>query len=93
MPCQHQNFEADVDVNRLEDSGRFCADIRIKCRDCGRPMRFLGLPMGLDFNGAAVNPNGQEARLAIHPAGEQVPGLNPDVPAGFNTFNHMPPER
>lgn len=79
---------ANVDVNRLEDTGRFSADVRIECADCGKKMRFIGLPMGLDLNGAAVSFDGTEGRFAIHPVGEQVPDLRDDGPAGFNIFNH-----
>jgi hypothetical protein len=82
------NFAADVDVNRLEDSGRFSADVRIRCADCGKRMRFIGLPMGLDLNGAAVSADGTEARLAIHPTGEKVPGLSDDAPAGFRIMDN-----
>lgn len=63
--CKHMNFVADVAVNRLEDSGRFSADIKINCKECGEPFRFLGLPVGLDLNGACVSVDGTEARLAI----------------------------
>lgn len=63
--CNHEQFDATVTVNRLEDSGRFVADVRVKCVQCGEPFRFLGLPTGLDLNGAAVSVDGQEARLAI----------------------------
>ncbi len=65
MTCAHDDFEATVEVNRLQDSGRFMADVRIKCAKCGEPFRFLGLPAGLDLNGAAVSVDGEEARLAI----------------------------
>lgn len=92
--CTHLNFEADVAVTRLEDSGRFSAGVRIKCADCGVAMRFLGLPMGLDLNGAAVSADGTEARLAIHPYGEAVPGLDEsNLPAGFRVLNVPPRER
>lgn len=86
--CEHHSFAAEVDVARLEISKRFMADIRIKCADCGKPMRFIGMPMGLDLNGCAVSPDGTEARLAIHPVNEQVPGLSDDCPAGFNIMHH-----
>lgn len=82
------NFEAQVDVNRIEDTGRFSADVRIKCAECGKPMRFIGLPMGLDMNGAAVSPDGTEGRFAIHPVNEPVPGLAADEPAGFRILPH-----
>ena len=65
MTCKHEQFSAQVDVNRLEDSGRFSAEVRIKCAQCGAPFRFLGLPAGLDLNGASVSADGTEARLAI----------------------------
>jgi len=58
-------FSAEVDVNRLEDVGRFTADVRVKCSQCGEPFRFLGLPCGLDLTGASVSVDGTEAHLAI----------------------------
>lgn len=63
--CEHKEFAAQVAVNRIEDTGRFSADIRIQCVECGEPFRFLGLPCGVDPNGAAVSVDGTEARLAI----------------------------
>lgn len=95
MSCQHENFAATVDVGRLSHPGRdglrFIADIKIKCDDCGKPMRFIGMPIGVDLNGCAVSANGTEARLAIHPFGEQVPGLSQDEPAGFRQIEQLPP--
>lgn len=73
--CEHTKFSANVTVNRLEDCGRFCADVRIACEDCGTPFRFIGLPTGLDLNGASVSVDGTEARLAIAPKGEVVTPL------------------
>lgn len=66
--CPHPDFEANVTVNRLEDSGRFMADIKIKCCFCGQPFQFLGLPMGVNMNGAAVDVDWTELRVAIRPA-------------------------
>ena len=74
--CEHKNFSASVSVNRLEDVGRFCADVSIKCDDCGQPFRFLGLPLGLDLNGATVSFDGCEAHLAIAAKGETIPPIN-----------------
>jgi hypothetical protein len=65
------NFGADVAVARLEDSGRFNADITIKCVDCGLPFQFKGLQPGLNLNGAAVSVDGLQARLAIVPQGAE----------------------
>lgn len=76
MSCLHEAFECDVTVNRLEDVGRFSADVRIKCAQCGVPFRFIGLPHGLDLNGAAVSVDGAEAHLAIAPKGAVLSALD-----------------
>jgi hypothetical protein len=65
------NFKAHVGVARLEDTGRFSAEITVNCADCGLPFQFLGLPAGLIMNGAAVSIDGLEARMAISPQGAQ----------------------
>jgi hypothetical protein len=83
MSCQHKDFAATVDVYRLEDSGRFSADVRITCTECGTPFRFIGLPAGLDLNGAAVSVDGCEARLAIAPKGDVVTPLDEATVGGF----------
>lgn len=86
--CKHENFEAQVDVNRLQhkegdDSKlRFTADVRIRCTECGVPMRFIGLPAGLDLNGASVSADGCEGRFAIAPKGEVVNVIE-GAPLGF----------
>lgn len=77
--CDHQQFSVRVEVVRLEDTGKYAADVTINCVECGVPMVFLGLPRGLDPNGAATNVDGTELRAAIHPKGE----VNPSVGAGF----------
>lgn len=80
--CTHPDFAASVTVNRLEDAGRFIADVKIQCSACGAAFRFLGLPSGIDLNGASVNVDGTEARLAIAPPG-QVASLVDGAPQGF----------
>ena len=74
--CKHEEFAVNTVVNRLEDTGRFQADITIKCDQCGTPFRFLGLPLGVDLNSAAVSFDGTEARMAIAPKGEAVPPIS-----------------
>ena len=72
MDCKHENFEARVEVTRIEDTGLFAADVTIKCRDCWRPFCFEGLPMGVKQHGATVGAFGLEARLAIVPLEEKL---------------------
>lgn len=74
--CEHKNFRADVDVNRLEDTGQFMADIRIRCFECDLPFEFLGLECGLDLHGARVSIDGQEAHIAIAPRGRKPSPLH-----------------
>ena len=71
MSCSHKNFDAQVSVIRIKETGRFMAEIRIRCLDCGTPMQFMGLKPGLDFNGATVSLDGLEANIGIHPQGQQ----------------------
>lgn len=74
--CPHQSFECVCNVGRIEDIGRFMVDVTIKCADCGTPFKFLGLPLGMDYNSACVSVDGTEARLAIAPKGEAVPPIH-----------------
>lgn len=68
--CLHNKaHKAIVRIDFLEDTGRFVADVNIECADCGRPFQFLGLPLGLNLDGATMNVDGQTARLAIAPVG------------------------
>ena len=69
--CKHMNFEASVNVARIENKGRFMAEIHIRCKDCGTPFQFMGLKPGFDFNGATVSLDGLEANIGIHPQGAQ----------------------
>jgi hypothetical protein len=82
MDCPHEDFVADVVVARMEDTGRYMAEVRIVCQECKTPFRFIGLPAGVDMNGASVSVDGCEARLAIAPKGEVVPPLE-NTATGF----------
>jgi hypothetical protein len=67
--CEHKEFEARVEVNRLEDVKQFAADVHITCLECKKPFRFLGLPGGLHPGRPTVSVDGTEARLPILPGG------------------------
>lgn len=70
MSCEHKQFHAHVGVARLEDSGRFMAEITIHCAECELPFEFRGLPLGMHMDGAAMSPDALEARIAIAPQGK-----------------------
>lgn len=80
--CSHPDFNANVEVTKFGDTNRCTADVRIFCAVCGVPMRFIGLPTGVDLNGAAVSIDGEEGRFAIAPKGEVVSELE-GTPHGF----------
>jgi hypothetical protein len=82
MKCEHGQWEANVEVKHLSDADRWMAELTIKCAACGVPMRFIGLPGGLDLNGASVSLDATEARLAVAPKGEVVPAI--EGPQGFS---------
>ena len=69
--CEHHNFDATVKVARIEDKGRFMAEVQVKCADCGVPMQFMGLEPGLNFDGVTVSLDGLEMNVGIHPQGQR----------------------
>jgi hypothetical protein len=72
-PCTHPDFEAHISVNRFEDSGRFNVEVRVLCRACREPFRFLGLDAGLSWEQPRVSVDGLELRAPLEPQG--VPKL------------------
>ena len=71
--CEHTDFKAEVDVNRLLDSGRFMADVRIQCATCHERFVFMGLALGVNLGQPMMSVGGHEARLPIRPASEALP--------------------
>ena len=69
--CAHKQFGAKVAVNQLEDSGKFIADVRVKCIECGEPFRFIGLPAGINFERPTVSIDETELHAPIEPEGEK----------------------
>lgn len=67
MICKHPAFNASVTVNRLQDTGRFMADVRIECAGCKEPFHFKGLAMGYSPTEPMVSVDGLELRVPIAP--------------------------
>lgn len=87
MPCEHESFEANVNVARIPsvEGGpieRWMADVTVKCVQCGTPFRFIGLPAGVDLNSPMVSIDGTEGRFPIHPKGQSLSELE-GTPIGF----------
>lgn len=53
--------------SHLNDTGRWLAEIKISCAECGVPFAFKGLSIGANLDGAAVSADGTEARIAVEP--------------------------
>lgn len=70
MKCKHEQFYCNCTVNRMEDIERFNMEVTVHCEQCMTKFQFLGLPVGLNLNGASVSPDGLEGRFGILPIGE-----------------------
>jgi hypothetical protein len=66
--CQHEQFRAEVDVNRLIDSGAFICDIRVQCAQCGMKFQFPDPPFGLSSHEVRVSMDGTELRVPCKPS-------------------------
>lgn len=72
--CKHMNFEAGTKVGRLTDQDNseivksYMLDVIVRCKDCGLPFEFVGLPGGMSFNQPMVNFDATEARMPICPS-------------------------
>lgn len=86
-PCLHENFVADVDVNRIQPDpvtgmpAAFVADVRVNCAPveeggCGIAFTFAGTPCGLSYDEPRCSVDGAELRAPIRPA---------NAPEGFGT--------
>ena len=63
--CKHDAFHTEVEINRINDGKNYNVTIQIWCQICGKQFEFIGLPLGVNFDGAAMSTDGKEARLAI----------------------------
>ena len=73
MPCQHENFRANVKVGCLcREEGApitgYTADVTISCAGCGLPFRFIGVAAGNHHSEPRVSVDGTELRAPIEPA-------------------------
>lgn len=86
-PCPHEDFESFVEVSRLTANDEdptviaFSADIRVNCRDCEEPFRWIGLQAGLAPDRPMVSVDEKELRAPIRPASS-----DPDFGLGIPGF-------
>lgn len=75
--CLHENFEAAVEVIRLqpkegEPVDGFTANVRVTCAKCRVPFRWLGLGVGDSPIEPLTDVEGLELRAPITPQGETL---------------------
>ena len=82
--CDHEKFEADVIVMKVEDKNSYAAQIAVRCQACGIPFEFIGLQRGtpeLVLPHASVN--GVLAIMPLKPVEriirEDTTGLYPEL--------------
>ena len=84
MTCDHDGFEAFVGVHRLaipegDPITGYAADIKIRCKKCKLPFRFIGLIPGASSREPRTSFRGEELRAPIEPA--------PDAPRWEDTLD------
>jgi len=83
--CEHPDFEAHVLVNRIEDTGRFVADVHVRCAVCKVRFAFVGLESGLHPREPRVSPDRFELRAPIEPDAHATMMMAGDPMLGFPT--------
>lgn len=81
--CKHMHFESDAAVARIEDTGRFMAEVKIRCTECNTPFQFFGMPVGFNFDRAMMSVDQLEAHLPICAQGERPTVLDDGEAMGF----------
>lgn len=71
MSCKHMQFFAAVKVARIEDVGRFVAEITVHCADCDTPFQFVGVAPGFNYDAPTVSLDGLDLSAPICPQGVQ----------------------
>lgn len=99
MTCEHPDFVAVVDVNRLSDVeggpiSAFSADVRVRCAECDEPFVFIGVPLGLSPMHPTGSLDGSALSCPIRPAsapegwGEDGVGFSVRVSGQAHCRNH-----
>jgi hypothetical protein len=86
--CPHENFAAEVDVNRLTGSEKpdaavtaFMADVRVLCAGCGERFRWIGVEAGLMPGRPMCSVDETELHAPLRPASS-----DPDFGMGIPGF-------
>lgn len=84
--CSHENFVVDAKVGRLTESDNsdkvigYSCDVKVKCKDCGLPFEWIGLPHGMNPDTPTVSLSNLELRARIKPTTDTF-NINPNLSA------------
>lgn len=84
--CPHDDFEVHANVNVFRETDdatphAYMCDLRVKCAQCGEPMRWMGVAAGLSWQTPMVSVDEFELRAPIRPASS-----DPDFGMGIPGF-------
>lgn len=93
--CLHEDFDVFVGVHRLTASDTdptivgYTADVKVNCRDCSEPFRWIGVPAGSSPKRPACSVDETELHAPLRPA-----SADPDFGLGLPGFavNYRPAE-
>lgn len=88
--CEHRVFKANVDVNKLLDTGRFFADVTVECAECGQAFEFIGPASGVSIHEPRVSQGRLELRCPITPRGVRPPPMPAGTVLGFDVRGDVP---
>jgi hypothetical protein len=94
--CEHEQFEAHVDVDRLSqheggEVSSYLATVTIRCVGCGEPFGFRGPPTGLSWAEPRCSPDARELRLPLmDPAELELNGPLSAMARGRMTYEVRP---
>lgn len=98
MSCEHARFSAEVKVTRLTDEEDgpvtgYAADVRVTCKACKTPFRFVGLPGGYHPAQPTSSVFGDAARLPMEPIDDpRVLRLLAEVPVQLEATGVLAPK-
>lgn len=76
MSCVHKDFIAEIEIRPYQGRDRCLVAMRITCKHCHMPFRFLGLPIVQGVEGAFVSPDGKEGFFTIAEAKSDDPSTS-----------------
>lgn len=67
--CRHPDYLPEVKVFEIlgRSSHRRIVELKLKCKACGAPFEFQGLPAEASTERPTVSPDGLELRVPIQP--------------------------